>query len=53
MTAEGVLLSKDERNAPSPGGRLSWLAQWLPVTTRQVWLVWGVVLGEVPYPRRE
>ncbi len=42
MTAEGVLLSKDERDSQSPGGRISWLAQRLRVSTWQVWLVWGV-----------
>ena len=42
MTAEGALLSKDERDSQTPGGRISWLAQRLRVSTWQVWLVWGV-----------
>jgi 4-amino-4-deoxy-L-arabinose transferase-like glycosyltransferase len=42
MTAEGALLSKDERGSQTSGGPTSWLAQRLRVSTWRVWLVWGV-----------
>ena len=42
MTAEGACSPKTNAITQPPGGRISWLAQRLRVSTWQVWLVWGV-----------